>query len=294
MNQIYRERARLLRDLLGNDALAYGGYDVSAAQRRQYGDLPPAKIDLISRINDDYADMIGQVRASMQGVTLPEDREKLALLEREKRADLAALLTPAELADYEMRSSPITNRLRSTLSIFEASEAEFRAIYAAQQPYADILYPTGGTTTSQLLEQRREVTQKINEQLKLTLGAERFAEYQRATNYDYQQLYRSAQGENIPSANLTRAYDSRIAAAEASTRIANDRSLTPEQRLVAQQAVAQTARTEILSNLGPKVGPVYAQSANWLTHIAQGGSVSIMPDGNLIYRYPASPTPPKK
>ena len=141
-------------------------------------------------------------------------------------------------------------------------------------------------------EQRREVTQKINEQLKATLGAERFAEYQRSTSSDYQQLHRLAQGEAIPAANLTRAHDARSAAAEASTRIANDRALTPEQRLAAQKAIADTARTTILSSLGPKVGPAYAQSANWLTHLAQGGSVSISADGNLTYRYSAPPPPP--
>jgi len=295
ITQVYRERARLLRDLLGTDALAHGeSCDVSAAQRRRYGDLPPSKIDLVSRISDDYADMIGQVRAAMQGVTLPEDREKLAFLERERRADLAAILTPAELADYELRSSPVSNRLRTTLTILDASEAEFRVIHAVQQPYAEILNPTGGLSAFRMVEERGEATQRINEQLKRALSAERFAEYQRASNFDYQNLHRLAQGENIPAANLTRVYEARLAAAENSARIANDPALTPAQRLAAQQALADTARTTILSNLGPRVGPAYAQTANWLAHLAQGGSVSILPDGNLAYRYPASPTPPKK
>lgn len=292
LNQIYRERSRLLRDLIGTDALAYGGYDVSAAQRRQYGDLPQAKIDLISRVNDDYAEMIGQVRAGMQGVALPEDREKLALLEREKRADLAAILTPAELADYELRASNVTSRLRTPLSIMNADETEFRKIYAALQPFADVLYPSIPTSGPVPIDQRREATARANEQLKAVLGPERFADYQRATNSDFQQLYRLTQGETLAPGALIRAHAARTVAAEASTKIMNDRALTAEQRTAALQAVATEARTTLLSNLGPKTGPAYAQAASWLTHIERGGSVSITTDGYLAFRTSPPPPPP--
>lgn len=292
LNQIYRERARVLRELLGTDALAYGGYDISAAQRRQYGDLPQAKIDLVARINDDYAEMTGQIRAAMQGVTLPEDREKLALLEREKRADLAAVLTPAELADYEMRASNVTSRLRTSLSIMNADEAEFRKIYAVLQPFADVLYPSAPTSGLVQAEQRREATLRANEQLKTVLGAERFADYQRASNSDYQQLYRLTQGETLAPGALHRVHDARTVAADASTKVMNDRSLTPEQRTAALQAVAAQARTTVLSNLGPKAGQAYAQSASWLTYIERGGAVSITPEGFLSYRMPPTTPPP--
>ncbi len=291
LNQIYRERARLLRELLGTDALAYGGYDISAAQRRQYGDLSQAKIDLVARINDDYAEMTGQIRAGMQGVTLPEDREKLALLEREKRADLAAVLTPAELADYEMRASNVTSRLRTSLSIMNADEAEFRRIYAALQPFAEVLYPTVPTSGIPS-EVRRDATLRANEALKAALGPERFADYQRASNSDYQQLYRLTQGETLAPGALNRVYDARTVAAAASTQVMNDRSLTPEQRTAALQAVAAQARTTVLSNLGPKAGQAYAQSASWLTYIERGGSVSITSDGYLSYRMPPTTPPP--
>ena len=291
LNQIYRERARLLRELLGDDALAYGGTDISAAQRRQYGDLPRAKIDLVARINDDYADMTGQIRAAMQGVTLPEDREKLALLEREKRADLAAVLTPAELADYELRTSHVTNRLRTALSIMNADESEFRKIHAALQPYADVLYPQTPNSGLVQIDQRRDATLRANEQLKTALGPERFADYQRASNSDYQQLYRLTQGEILAPGALNRAFDARAVAAEASTKIMGDRALPAEQRAAALQAVAAAARTTILSNLGPKAGPAYAQAASWLTHLERGGSVALTPEGFLTFRT-APPSPP--
>lgn len=296
LSQIYRERAKVMREVLGQDALAWGATDPTAAQRRQFGDIAPAKIDLVQRINDDYAEMSAQVRTAMQGVTLPEDREKLALLEREKRADLAALLTPQELNDYEMRSSPVTSRLRSALSVMEASEAEFLAIYKIQQPFVDTLYSSSNmVTTRSSFEQRRELTAQVNEQVKAALGEARFLEYQRATNYEYQGLHRMAQVENLPVTAVAQAFDVRASTAEASDKIMNDRSLTPEARTAALQTLAQSAHNQIISAVGPKVGNAYANNAQWLTYIKQGGAISIMPDGNLSYRSanpgPVRPTP---
>ncbi len=294
INQIYRERAQVLRGLLGQDAFAYGGVDVSTALQRQYGNLSEAKITVVQRIADDYAEMIGQVRTAMQGVTLPEDREKLALLEREKRADLAAVLTPAELADYEMRTSPITSRLRTPLSIMNATEAEFRTIFEIQQPYASVLSPGVGVITIDMSQQRRDATVKINEQVKAALGEARFAQYERASQSEFQQLHRLASPEGISYDAMAKAFEVRGPTATASTAIMNDRNLNADEKRNALQNLAQTARTEILSTLGPKVGPAYAENARWLTHIAQGGSISIMPDGNMSYRMspPVNPTAP--
>jgi hypothetical protein len=299
ISKILRERTQLLRSLLGQDAFASGSADPTAAQRRQYGSINPAKIDLVQRINDDYAEMTGQIRASMQGITLPEDREKLALLEREKRADLAALLTPTELADYEMRTSPVTSRLRTPLGIMNASEAEFRAIFEIQQPYANVLNPVAPGRNAESVRERNEATKAINAQIKAALGDERFAQYERATNSEFQQLHRLAAGAGVSHDAIARAFDQRAPAAAASSAIANDRTLDATAKRQALQTLAQTTRTAILSTLGPVAGPAYVENARWLTHIEQGGSVSITPEGNTIYQSmrpsppPAATTPPR-
>lgn len=299
IGKIVRERTQLLRSLLGQDAFYSGSADPTAAQRRQYGEINPAKIDLVQRINDDYAEMSGQIRAAMQGIALPEDREKLSLLEREKRADLAALLTPTELADYEMRTSPLTSRLRTPLAIMNASEAEFRAIFEIQQPYASVLNPIAGVGGMESMRERSEATKAINAQIKAALGDERFAQYERATNMEFQQLHRAASGAGVSYDAIVRAYDQRAPAAAASLAIVNDGNLDADAKRNALQALARTARTAILSTLGPVAGPTYVENARWLTHIAQGGAISITPEGSMIYQStrPAPPaavsTPPR-
>ena len=292
-SQVYRERSRMLRELLGDDSMAWGGTDPATAQRRQFGNIPKEKIDLVQRINEDYAEMTSQVRAAMQGITLPEDREKMALLEREKRADLAAILTPSELEEYEMRSSPVTSRLRNSLSLMDATESEFRAIFKVQQAFHDRVNPMmSGMISSQMMEDRREAQKQMNEQLKTALSPDRYNDYMRVSNPEYQQLHRLAQKENIPAETVTRAFSIRDTISAESVRIADDTALTNEQKRAALTALAQKGRTQILSTLGPGAGESYAQAARWLATLERGSGVVFGPDGNPMPRTTINPPRP--
>jgi hypothetical protein len=297
-NQISRERAKMMRELLGDDLFAGTGDDPTAAQRRQYGNLSKAKIDLIQRIEEDYSEMRSQISSATQGIVLPEDRAKLALLEREKLVDLAVLLTPQELEDYQMRTSPITRRLRMPLSIMDATEADFLTIYRVQTPYADVLYPSVSAvagisySSSEQSQLRRDAQQKIADQLKQVLDPARYADYVRASTYEFQQLYRLVQQENLPTAAAVRTYDLRDTAAQESLRIFNDQALDPEQKRAALQTLAQNTSAQIVGLLGANAGNAYVKSASWLNYISQGRAVTFGADGRST-SYRSLPTPGK-
>jgi hypothetical protein len=273
-SRLQRERSKLMRDLFSDPSFA--GDDVSAGQRRQFGNLSRQKIDLVQRIEDDYAEMGSAIRAAMNGVTLPEDREKLALLTREKHADLAAVLTPDEVADYELRSSPLVGLLSRYLGGFDASEAEFRAVFQAQQTYGNTVAPGGGLPTGSMDPQTRQVAlQQLNAQLQSSLGDARYADYQRETNRDFQQLTRLAQQENLPPATAIQAFNLRDVVAQESNRILDDTSLDADQKRAALQALAQATRSQTLTLLGPSVGPAYVKiQDSWLTNVERGSAVT--------------------
>ena len=102
MRESSREYTRLLKDALGDDPAA-ADQNVGDYQSRRYGDLPREKIDQLQRIEEDYNELRNQVNTAAKGLILPEDREKLALLETEKRADFAKILSPQELEDFLIR-----------------------------------------------------------------------------------------------------------------------------------------------------------------------------------------------
>jgi hypothetical protein len=280
VNQIYRDRGKLLRELLGEDIYANRGADVRTVQQKRFGNLPPEKIELVQRIADDYSELTGQVRAAMRGVTLPEDREELALLQREKHADLVAALTPAELDDYEMHTSPVTSQLREAFDWMDATDDEFRTIYRIEQPKSDVLYPM--SDQGQDAWQQRSVVQKqINGELKEALGDARFADLMRATNWEFKQLARNAEAENIPPATAVSAFNLRDSVTAESTRIYDDTTQTTDQKRAALLALAQNTKAQLISTLGPDVGNEYVNSAGWLNEIGQGQAVTLGgADGN--------------
>jgi hypothetical protein len=289
--QILRDRTKLMRQLLGDDFFAGTGTDPTDAQRRRFGDISKAKMDLVQRVADDYTEMSSQVKSAMQGITLPEDREKLALLEREKHADLAAILTPEELDAYEMRNSIITSRITQAMTFMDASEAEFQTIYHALQPVADILFPQGNTYYNQdMMRQRTDAQAQVATQLTAALGADRYADYARASDYEYQQIARLGQRDGLSSATVLDAYNLRDTTAGQSMAIfKSDQS--PADKATALAALADATKAQLVSLLGPAAA-TYVQNASWLNAIRNGYAIETRPNGQgTVYH---SLPPPKK
>lgn len=267
--KLSNERTKEMRDLLGNFALRDDG-DITSAQRRTYGNIPAEKIASIEQIAQDYSEMTAQVRAAMNGIMLPQDKAALALLDQEKHADLASVLTPQELEDYEMRNSTVTTRLRPTLALFNATEDEFRTIYNIEQPFADQLYPTGPGISFDPGKAQQEVA----DQLKAALGDQRYADFERSGSRDFQQLSQLADQENLPAGTALQAYNLRDSLSQESNRIYNDATLSADDKRAALQTLAQNTRAQLLSTLGPTAGDTYLKTASWINNVERGMAVT--------------------
>ena len=172
-----------------------------------------------------------------------------------------------------MRSSPITNMLRTRLGTFDPSASEFQALYQAQQAVSNALSP-GGLMSGDMA-QRNAVQRQFTDQLKASLGPERYAEYVRDTNTDFQQLTRLTQRENLPADTAVQAFNLRDSVSAESNRIFNDPNLSVDDKKAALQALAQNTRAQLLATLGPTAGAAYLKVANpWLANVEQGSAVT--------------------
>jgi hypothetical protein len=193
--ELRRQKQAELKTLLGPD---YRKDDLIQDPRTAF--LPPAKAEQLREIQEDYAAM-EQSFAGYDGITLPEDREKRAFLEKQKRADLAELLTPEELTAYELRSSPTASNLRRELATIDLTEDEFKTLYTLRKPYDE--RPRTNIFTNPVNAQER---QALNAEIKAALGDERYAEYERAQDYDYRTLNQLATRLELPREKATEAY----------------------------------------------------------------------------------------
>jgi hypothetical protein len=279
MEQLQRERSKLMRDLLNDPVLAETG--TTPFDRRRYGNLSPAKVEMIRRIEEDYNDMISPIRAAMGGIELPEDREKLALLAKEKRADLASVLTPDELSEFEMRTSHVTSALRDRMTAFDATEAEFRSIFQAYQALGE-KFGTRSSMMSMDWTSREEIQNGLSNQLRAGLGDARYAEFVRDASDDYRQMLRLTKQQQLPTDTPERAYALTERVAQQSRQIADNTALSREERRDALKALAQNARADLAVLFPGEAGQSYVNRVSWLAYLERGTAIEIAPKPPLI------------
>jgi hypothetical protein len=205
------------------------------------------------------------------GMTLREDREKLAYLEAERRKDLAALMTPQEFDEYLMRTSSTAQSLRSQLVGFDPTEQEFRAIYKVQEAY-DTLYGVYGTAPRSgvdAAQMRQAADRKLLDDVKALLGPERGAEYERSRDYVYQSAVQIARRMDLPKEAANTVYNLNKETMARANAIRSDQSLTAPQRQEQLQALSNEANQKAISTLGERGHASYVESGgNWLRNIA--------------------------
>jgi hypothetical protein len=257
VRNLFREQSAQFTALLGPDSAATDEWS-QLMEQRQFGYLPPEKIAPLKRIVDDYNDLQSAIYNETQGIILPEDQAKLALLQKERRADLAELLTPEELEAYELRTSNIANQLRHQLSAFRPTEEEFRAIYAlaqaAQPPQQN---PFSFTFSSDLFKQ-----------IETMLGPDRAAIYRMTTDPAYQQIDRIATRLTLPAAIIPQIYSTSKELQQRAQALQSDSTLSNETRSSQLAALATEGESKLTALLGPRGFEIYQnQTGRWLTKL---------------------------
>jgi hypothetical protein len=263
--QIAREEKEQIDQVLGVDA---GLSDYAKARRpRTYGDLPAAKISELDRISSDYGEMIQSIRNNAQNMLLPEDREKIAFLEKERRADITKVLTPDEMLEYDLRSSPTANTLRFQLAAFNPSEDEFRALFKLQSAL-DAQFPNPELLTPEQRTQRQQAQEKVKEQARDVLAPDRYTEFQQKTDQAYiqtNQLITRLQLPETKTAELVAVQKEIMKRAET---LRADRLTPADQRGAQMGALGAEGAVRVSAVIGEANLPAYRQSAgNWLNQL---------------------------
>jgi hypothetical protein len=262
-----KEYSDTLKSLLGEDPNA--DYSTNVIQKLVYGDLPSAKIEQLQTIESDYNELTMQVQNTARGLMLPEDQEKLALLEKEKRADLVKLLTPQELEEYDLRSSNTASQLRFELATFNPTEAEYRALFKLQSAL-DEQYPmpTGGMITSEQMAPRQAAEKQLQPQIQALLGPDRYADYQLATDPKYQQVNRLVARLELPASTSVEVVNVQENIQKQAMALRQDGTLTPDQRNAQLAALAQQAQTQLTATLGLRGYEAYKETSGyWLQNL---------------------------
>ncbi len=172
--------------------------------------LPPdllrlaiAKAARVEKIKRDYDEVRAKAAAdyAAAGKSFPGGLNgflrQLALLEREKRADLAAVLTPLELEDLELRESHAGKTVRSRLGDTAATDEEIRAAFRLLWAHEDRFALTFDLSPAALLERETDRRQ-MNGGLRAALGDALFARWLEGEGAEYSRMAAVAARQGLP------------------------------------------------------------------------------------------------
>ncbi len=269
-----RELATALQAALGDD-LGLGGGDSS-----QLGFLSPEKRAALRRIIQDYDEMMAKFGTG--GIQLASDKEKLRLLRSERDRDIAALLTPTELADYELRTSPSAATLRTRYGDAIASEDDFKKLYALQKTF-DEKFPADaftGRVTMEAMRARSDAQQQLQADMRTAVGDEKFAALRRANDSELRSLDSLVTRLGLPANTTDRVATARETYAAESQRINADTALSATDRRAQLQALGTKAKTELTTTLGNEVAEAFTPRASWVGMLQGGIAFSTTPVAN--------------
>lgn len=264
------DRRKLIQKLLGDDSDA-GDENVRAAVRQEIGrELAPEKIAQVQKLKSELGERIyAEFAKQGSGVQLPEDRVKVQQLQNEMHAELAKILSPDELFEYDLRNSNPAGMLRYELAPLRPTEAEFRALFPLYREL-DEKYPLkmGGVNTEEDMAPRNAALAQMKEQIKTLLGPERFAEYELSRDYNYQQTAKVTERLNLPATATGEVYAVQKEIQQRATLLRSNPTLTPEDRTAQLAALAGEASAKISVVLGADGLEAYRQhGGQWLQQL---------------------------
>src|SRR4029077_17159369 len=109
------EQRELVRALLGVNlqtemSKLWNGEDDA---EQMYGFLPQEKRQRVLDVQSKYDELEQEIYANSKGMLLDEDQEKIKRIEKQKEAELAGVLSPEELEEFDLRHSSTANAMRA-------------------------------------------------------------------------------------------------------------------------------------------------------------------------------------
>ena len=198
----------------------------------------------------------------------PEERKQLAEIQRNKERDVSSLLSPEQLEQYNLWFSPSAYRVRDSFFAMDPSEEDFLAIYKVQRAFDEKWQGVEPATLTPLERQEFEKAQQEYETgIREYLGEERYAEYQRSRDADFQQLQTAAAQFGLNLGAASEVYSYKKVLEEERSRVLQMPGLTSEQRERVYSALAQEAERSIIEVMGPKAYRYYIRSGagQWIS-----------------------------
>jgi hypothetical protein len=238
------ERKALLTSLLGpgwevdepvqREALSLGGAALSALSLETRHKLEGI-LDGLARSTAKVMEEEGSPGGQVPDAAPSADREEeVARLERAARQEIAALLTPEQFEEFELRNSDTAANLRSSIpGEFHTTPEEFRKLFQATTKYNTSLEELEGREDPASDQRREELLAQLDSAKRAALGDARFEELKLLDDSSYQEAKRLAEQYNAAPDTVQVLREINQAAAAETGRLNDNADLSALQRAIA-------------------------------------------------------------
>lgn len=262
------EKRALIAAILGPDAVAqlrkyqlWGGEEVAD---RKLAFLPEEKRKKLEELQERFFELEQQATEwDSSGVMTEETARKLAELAKQRRAEIEALLNPAELRELDLRTSETAGRLRRELAGFHPTEEEFRALYGLREAWENQMTRNTDIRDPNILQQRQQAEQLLEQNARAALGEQRYLEYQRARDLDFQNTLRMTAYFGLPQTAADEVYVLKQRDEQMARDILAAATMTDEQKAAALEQMRNQAEQQLTQILGEKVFQEYRRNNRW-------------------------------
>ncbi len=272
MRALQKEESDLIKSLLGPDVYQQMQKDSGNPDwsDRYFVSIPKDLRDKVQDIDGRMSEAKQEIYAATDGYFDQGTQADLRAVEKKFHAELAAILTPEQLLEWDLRHSDTANQLKNDLSAFDPNEAEFRALFQYQQAAQD-LNPQRNpdddppAPTADERKARQEKQKELDAGLAQAIGDDRAKEYKLEQDWGYRNLIESG----VPKDSVVKLDDMKNQAQAAAQKVRGDPTLSSDQRAQALSAIRAETQNDINALLGAKPGKRYFnQSGWWLNNIA--------------------------
>jgi hypothetical protein len=271
---LLREKRELVRALVGVDLVEEGDKygDVSfrgpgfEAQALEF--LPAEKQQLIRQIRDRFEPASQQVMESREpdGFLSADARKRLIALRNEAEAEIRKALTPAEWELFQLHFSNTAQSMRRDMSGLDPTEEEFRRIYALRKAVDQQWEDQVIDRDDKEGQQRRAASyQKLDQDIKEALPADRYAAYKQAQEWEYKEVLGFSRTWDLPKEVASTLYSIRKSAEKQVGELRALKGATDQDRQAAAVALRTETEKSLREALGDKAYASYMRNhAYWL------------------------------
>ena len=196
------------------------------------------------------------------------DIEMVWKAQRETEESIKGMLSEDEYTGYLLRRSNTAHQLRSQIAGFDPSEEEFRTVFKLKRAF-DEEYGEIGINLD-LLEEQLKAQKTLNEQIRQSLGDERYADYERAQDYQFQQIHSSLKKADLGTGEAIQVYDMQKVAQDAALQLRGNQTLNEAERRERLRQIRNETESAIQQVVGTEGWEKFNRPSNtrWLQSIS--------------------------